>query len=101
MHKVGGNLKKHTLTFPNLLAMPSVPATLSKIRFRCPSFSISRMEVSSSSQTSATRSIDVKRLSLKLSTYASSDNDVNQSATLNVLTSGLPFSVESATKTLF
>ena len=57
------------LTFPKRCFIPSRPAKLSKIRFLWPIFSMSKIEVSSSSQMAKIRSISVYKLVSNVSMY--------------------------------
>ena len=75
-------------TFPQRFFSPPGPATLSRIRLRWPTLSISRMETSSSSHTPMILSMSVIRLSRKLSRYCSSLILASQSPTF-ILTSVL------------
>ena len=76
----------HTWTFPNRFNMPSRPAKLSKIRLRCPIFSISKSDVSSSSQIFLTLSISEYRLSWNVGMYSTSRRSVSHSFKVKLVT---------------
>ena len=66
-----------TLTFPKRCGNPLRPAKLKRMRLRCPIFSISQMEVSSSSQMFDIRSMSVNKLFWKVCRYSSNLSEAN------------------------